>query len=101
MKFPYELPCTVFLRCKKFARVSQRTDAPHSTPFRLLGNLQDEPDLHELGFPPPEAWREDGRWQENGARHDLDIVAVVVGRNAEGIPQVEPLASAAGHKGPQ
>ncbi|HEY0966959.1 MAG TPA: hypothetical protein VGD88_06190 [Opitutaceae bacterium] len=89
--FPYQAPCTVLLRCNQFAEVKQHVKDTRA--FRLLGNLQGENQ--------PELWRGDGRWLESGERHDLDIIGVVVGRDkADNTVQVEPLAGAAGKKGP-
>jgi hypothetical protein len=98
--FPAPMPVRVLLRNKQLALVEALVqDRP---PFALLGHLQPygspghivdpvHPQDHQL-------WRFDGRWQEHGQSHPLDIIGVITQQTGD-VLSVEVFAPAAGYKG--
>ena len=102
--FPLPLPVVVYLRSKRLSTVAQIVA---DSTYPLLGHLGKAPivagDLSnlvddgqasiDLGGRAPASWRIDGRFNENGADHPLDILGFVQGA------KIVPFADAAGHKG--
>ena len=106
--YPFEkpLPVVVLLRNRRFATVEQIVqDRP---PFFMLGRMgTDSPAGSVIGERcehvndacSHQLWRLDGRWQENGAAHSMDIMGTAVIAADGATCELLPLPSAAGAKG--